>query len=82
MYPPLNMRYAALYLKKQETRYVGNHIKDFRCAVSAYNAGSCSLNMYTGDVENESYIKKVKAIYNNDRRARVLRNYGNCPKTL
>ncbi len=54
MDPQVNITYSALYLHKQLLRY---H-QDVHKAVSAYNAGTWSMNLQ-GQTKNLSYVNKV-----------------------
>lgn len=54
--PKKNIRFAALYLKKQLVRYEGNQDK----AIAAYNAGKVKYNK-RGKFVNQKYVDSVKA---------------------
>lgn len=59
MRPEVNIKYAALYLKKQISRYHG----DTRKAVAAYNAGVYRPGLSTF-AKNHTYVTRVSREWN------------------
>lgn len=56
--PVINATMAGYHLKSLLKRYKG----DVRCAVAAYNAGSCKKNE-KGQIYNRTYVRKVMNEY-------------------